>query len=211
MKTLIIGGDGYIGSNLVPRLEKPVIYDIKRGLDIRDPQTLEDFVEEVDAVIHLAAIASIAECEEDPTLAYETNLKGTQNVVDACLRHGIKLVFAGSRSVHRPSVYGATKLLGERLVLQAGGVVNRLANVWGGLRFLELKNSAVAGLNKGTFEERGHGKEIRDFIHVDQVCDEFVESLTRPSGIYEVCTGNEISIDELCRRFGDGEFRVSKG
>lgn len=209
LKILITGGEGYIGSNLEPLLENSIIYDLKRGLDIRNRTKLVRYVEKADAVIHLAAIAGIETCAEDPESAVNTNILGTMNVIKECTLQGKNMVFASSQAVHHPSVYGATKLLGERMTVKAGFTACRLSNVWGGRRFLDLKDSAVARLNKGTWEDRGHDDEVRDFIHVDKVCKHLIAALQWPSGVYETCSGEKITIRELKNRFIQGDFRAT--
>ena len=72
---------------------------------------------------------------------------------------------------------------------------------------MKLKDSAIARLNKCTFEDRGHGEEIRDFIHVDDVCKGIVAAFNYDSGVYDLKSGISISINELIERFHGGEFR----
>ncbi|MCK4964839.1 MAG: hypothetical protein KAS54_07145, partial [Dehalococcoidia bacterium] len=60
------------------------------------------------------------------------------------------------------------------------------------------KETAVARLMKGTFEERGHGQEKRDFIHVDEVCKGLIgASVLPPTSVIDICTGKTLSIDEI--------------
>ena len=205
MRSIITGGLGYIGSNLKELLEDPIIYDLKNGDDIRDWPALNEALADVGICYHLAAWSGIQLCEKDPRAAFEMNVNGTLNVMLVCNRFDIPVVFASSQAAKNPiNVYGLTKRLAEDIVRFYGGIVVRIANVYGGKRYTELKNSAVARLMTGTWEERGHGAEKRDFIHVEQVCEKLVEASSRfikehlPSkSIIDARTGKMLSIDEL--------------
>lgn len=95
----ITGAAGYIGSRVIvemqdahPEWELIAIDNQYRGqvdsvgdveidhVDIRNRDRLEDALEEVDVVCHLAAISGVDDCEENADLAYEVNVQGTNNV-----------------------------------------------------------------------------------------------------------------------------------
>jgi FlaA1/EpsC-like NDP-sugar epimerase len=90
-----------------------------------------------DAVFHAAAYKHVPMMEANPVAAIENNLFGTENLVNACLRHGTSrfVLITTDKAVHPTSVYGASKLLCERLVLdtKAGGafMAVRFGNVLG--------------------------------------------------------------------------------
>jgi nucleoside-diphosphate-sugar epimerase len=69
--------------------------------------------------------------------------------------------------------------------------------VFGGEDYTEKKNTVVAKLLKGTFKLEGDGTQTRDFIHVEDVCKAMTEIMKEPSGIYEIRSGVQISINEL--------------
>lgn len=75
----------------------------------------------IDSVIHAAAIKQIPYCEAHPHEASQVNISGSQNVVSACLAHGVKrvLLISTAKAVNPTSVYGATKLCAERLFVAA--------------------------------------------------------------------------------------------
>ena len=101
---LVTGGAGYLGSKLVRRLARRsdlrvLVTDLRlptspvdgvayECLDVRDP-TLADLVarEKIDTVVHLAAMVSPG---RDRELEYSVDVGGTRNVLDACLRHGVR-------------------------------------------------------------------------------------------------------------------------
>ncbi len=198
---LVTGGEGYIGSNFIDQNDDVKSYDIKRGYDVRDRRQFLEAVKGCSGIVHLAAESHIDFCEANPESAYSTNVYGTGLVseVAACL--GIGLVYASSFAcVERANIYGKTKWLGERLVLAAGGVVIRLANVYGGLnpradsvieKFREAKRRGIPAT------VYGDGMQSRDFIHVEDVCRAFVMGLNAKSGTYEASTGIQTRIIDL--------------
>lgn len=213
---LVTGSKGYIGQNLMKKLDREGLrskgYDIQNGQDILDYEMLRYYIKDCDTVVHLAAIPGVGVCEREPVEAVEVNINGTINIVEAATELGVKTVFISSFAVkgsNRDTVYGLTKRLGEKIVLNENGIVLRLSNVWGGDNYLKMKNSAIARLNKGTWEERGHGSEIRDFVKIDRVCQEIVNMLDKTGPLtYEVSSGHPITINELKRRYHAGEYRV---
>jgi len=85
---------------------------------------------EPDLIYHLAAAKHAPEGEIDPTITAEVNIEGTENVLEAAKRVKAKVVVASTCKAADPeTVYGATKLIAERLTLNAGQVVARFYNV----------------------------------------------------------------------------------
>ena len=89
--------------------------------DVRDADRLRRAMEGVDVAIHAAALKHVPTCEANPLEAVQTNINGAKNVIDAALEQGVQRVLAMStdKAVHPASVYGATKLVAERLFTQA--------------------------------------------------------------------------------------------
>jgi len=208
MVDMITGGSGYIASNLMELLEDPIIYDIKNGDDIRDWPNLIKSLVHVDTCYHLAAWSGVQLCENDPRAAFTNNVNGTLNIMRLYGHLEKPVVFASSMAAENPvNVYGLTKRIAEDIVRFYGGVVVRIANVYGGKRYTELKDSAVARLMKGTWEERGHGAEKRDFIHVEEVCQKLIEASTLPKKtITYACTGHMRTIDDLIKLSESPQF-----
>ncbi|MEA3460802.1 MAG: NAD(P)-dependent oxidoreductase [Bacteroidota bacterium] len=123
MKTLITGGAGFIGSAVVPVLQKEnhdiyVLDNLSFGsrdfidvpdsnfflADIRDKDKVNEVMEQVapDMVVHLAAIHFIPYCNQHPHEAADTNIRGTMNVLNACKRLPAlqKLFFASTAAVY---------------------------------------------------------------------------------------------------------------
>ena len=156
-RLVVIGGAGLIGSHTVDHLLKEdvkevVVYDnFVRGrvenlsAALRDPRVkiydvggdilqtdiLDSALKGVDGVFHLAALW-LLQCHEYPQSAFETNVRGTFNVMNSCVKNGVKrLVYSSSASVYGDAVeepmtedhpfnnqnfYGATKICGEAML-----------------------------------------------------------------------------------------------
>ena len=119
MHVLITGGAGFIGSHVVERMLEHghgvcVLDDLSSGLranlphgvdfhhaSICDPQALRAAVEGVDAIVHLAAIASVTRSVQEPSVTHEVNLTSTVRLAEAAARAGVgKLVYASSAAVY---------------------------------------------------------------------------------------------------------------
>lgn len=89
--------------------------------DVRDKERLNRAFENVDYVIHAAALKQVPACEYNPGEAIKTNVDGAQNVIDAALDRGIKRVVALStdKAVNPVNLYGGTKLVSDKLFIAA--------------------------------------------------------------------------------------------
>jgi len=251
-KILVIGGAGFIGSFIVKELLKEpvkevIIYDnftrgkmrnIEESLkdercyiypfggDIRDIDILDKAMEGVDYVFHLAAMW-LLHCKDFPRTAFEVNIAGTFNVLEACVKHNVKkLIYSSSASVYGDAVevpmtenhpfnnknfYGATKISGEAMAtafndrygLNVIGL--RYANVYGPN---QEQNAVYTGvipimLNKIDAKEpitiNGDGSQAYDFIYVEDVARANICALKsdKDFGFYNVGTGVQTSIKDL--------------
>jgi dTDP-4-dehydrorhamnose reductase len=136
MKALIIGGKGLLGANIAPILDKTfdlTICDIDTW-DITDRASGEGHIEQYrpDVLINLAAITDVDGCEDKRELAERVNGYGAGVIADLSREHNIRFVhistdyvFDGTKALpykendppNPISVYGATKLMGERAVM----------------------------------------------------------------------------------------------
>lgn len=95
--------------------------------DVRDRTRLYRAMEDVDIVVHAAALKHVPICEYNPIEAIKTNIEGAINVIDAVIDKGVESAIAVStdKAVHPVNLYGATKLVAEKLFVQgnsyAGG------------------------------------------------------------------------------------------
>ncbi|PWT90409.1 MAG: UDP-N-acetylglucosamine 4,6-dehydratase (inverting) [Acidobacteria bacterium] len=89
--------------------------------DVRDIDRLRRAMHGVDIVIHAAALKQVPACEYNPIEAVLTNVQGARNVIDAAIDTGVKKVVALStdKAVNPINLYGATKLVAEKLFVHA--------------------------------------------------------------------------------------------
>jgi len=257
-KVLVIGGAGFIGGFVVRELLKTkvgevIIYDnfargkmdnIKDSLkdsrcsifpfggDIRDTDILNKAFEGCDFVFHLAAMW-LLHCKDFPRTAFDVNINGTFNVLEACERHKVKkLIYSSSASVYGDAVevpmteehpfnnknfYGATKISGEamcaayndRYGLEIIGL--RYMNVYGPGQDQHAVYSGVVPimLNKVDAGEQpqinGDGSQAYDFIYVEDVAKSNIRAAESDQkfGYYNVGTGVQTTIRELCKTILD--------
>lgn len=89
--------------------------------DVRDRERVFRAMNGVDILVHAAALKQVPTCEYNPIEAVRTNIDGTVNVVDAAIDNNIERAIAIStdKAVHPVNLYGATKLVMEKLFIQA--------------------------------------------------------------------------------------------
>ena len=252
-KILVIGGAGFIGSFVVAELLKEnvaevVIYDnfargkkeyLKESLmdrrcsifpiggDIREIDILNKAMQGMDYVICLSAMW-LLHCKDFPRTAFDVNIAGTFNVLEACVNHNIKkLIWSSSASVYGDALelpmtethpfnnknfYGASKIAGEAM---ATAFNDRYGLNVIGLRYMNVygphqdQTAAYTGvvpimLNKIDANEapviNGDGSQAYDFIYVEDVARCNVQALKSDTnyGFYNVGTEVQTSIKQLC-------------
>lgn len=226
-KYLVTGGAGFIGSNIVERLvamDKDVVVldnlltgreDNLEGVrdkitfiegDIRDQADVERSLEEVNYVIHQAALPSVARSIDDPLTTNDINVTGTLNLLNLSKKAGVKrLVYASSSSVYGNcevfpqkedmltipiSPYAVSKLTVEyyaRMFSATMGLETvglRYFNVFGPKQDPASKYAAVIPifisllLDDKPCTINGDGKQARDFTYIDNVVDANLASCT---------------------------------
>jgi len=118
-KLIIFSRDWLKQKNLKDELNEPwVRYFIG---DVRDRDRLLRAFRGVDIVIHAAAIKDLESCEYNPSEALQTNVQGTQNVIDACIeRKASKCLFISTdKAVNPINTYGTSKAMAEKLWINA--------------------------------------------------------------------------------------------
>jgi len=254
-KFLVIGGGGLIGShtvdtllrqdvgeviiydnfargrheNLAGALKDPRarIYDV--GGDILQADILDSAMKGIDGVFHFAALW-LLQCHEYPRSAFEVNVKGTFNVMDACVANDVKrLIYSSSASVYGDAVtdpmdedhpfnnknfYGATKICGEAMLrayhhrygLDYAGL--RYMNVYGPRQdyhgaYIAVIMKMLDAIDKGDAPTiLGDGSEAFDFVAVEDCARANVCAMGSDAtdDFYNVGTGKRTSLKELAEK-----------
>ena len=253
MKILVTGGAGFIGSNFVRRtlddaypglegaeivvldaltysgnldnlrsISNPARYSFVHG-DIRDAALLDTLMPSVDAVVHFAAESHVDRSVRDSGIFVETNVLGTQRLLDAALRHNLARfvhvstdevygsIAEGSWDESRPlepnSPYSASKAgsdLLARSYFRTHGlnlVVTRCSNNYGPYHFPE---KVIPLFVTNLIDDKhvplyGEGNNIRDWLHVDDHTRGIAMVLVkgRAGEIYNIGGGTELTNKEL--------------
>ena len=222
----ITGAAGYIGSRVIvemqeahPEWELIALDNQYRGqvdsvgdveiehVDIRNRDRLESTLSGADIVCHLAAVSGVDDCDENPDLAYEVNVTGTNNVAWFCRKTGAGLVFPFSMAVlgdpqsfpitaDQPrdplNWYGRTKAISEQAIKEFadGAFPAHLflkSNLYGEH---EIDGTTVGkptvinffadrALSGETLTVYEPGTQARNFIHVKDVARVYVRSAER--------------------------------
>ena len=131
--------------------------------DVRDLERLTRAVEDVDIVIHAAALKHVPIVEYNPFEAIKTNVLGSQNIIDACLRENVETVICvgTDKAVSPLNTYGATKHLMEKLFVTASNYVNPVRYK---TKFLAVRYGNVLGSSNSVIpkfiEQIQSGKNI---------------------------------------------------
>jgi UDP-N-acetylglucosamine 4,6-dehydratase (inverting) len=88
--------------------------------DVRDRERLYRAMNDVDIVVHAAALKQVPACEYNPLEAVKTNIGGTTNLIDAAIDNNVDrvIVISTDKAVHPVNLYGATKMVAEKLTIQ---------------------------------------------------------------------------------------------
>jgi len=112
--------------------------------DVRDLDRLKRALEEVDYVIHAAALKQVEAAEYNPFEVIKTNIIGAQNIIEACLDSpDVKKVVALStdKSVSPVNLYGATKLCSDKLFVSANNIVGKKNKIFSVVRYGNVMGS----------------------------------------------------------------------
>lgn len=251
-KLVVVGGAGLIGSHTVDELLKEdvkeiIIYDnfvrgtygnienalkdprvriFEIGGDICQTDILNEAFKGADGVFHFAALW-LLQCHDFPRSAFNVNIEGTFNVLQACVAQGVKrLVYSSSASVYGDAVkepmdedhpfyntnfYGATKIAGEAM---ARAYYHRYKLPFVGLRYMNVygprqdyRGAYIAvimkmldNLDKGIAPTLyGDGSQAYDFVYVGDCAKANVCAMKAKTvdQFYNVGTGIRTSIKEL--------------
>lgn len=196
-------------------------------VSINQPFNIE---EEYDCVIHLAALVRVAESEQMPIKYYITNLNGTMNVVNKIKTKNF--IFASTGAADGcESAYGISKRAAEDVVREfctqhrpTPYTIFRFYNVigstvvpptnsdglmWNLMKAMETKEFTIFGKD---YEQSVDGTCVRDYVHVNEICDALMQAIEKPSKSVE-CLGHGVGytvkeIVNLFQKVNDVEFDV---
>ena len=156
--------------------------------DVRDYNAVYDAISDHDFVIHAAALKHVSTGESHPWESIHTNVIGTKNVIDACDKWGALMVLLSTDKAVEPiNTYGATKMLAEKLTLNAGQSVVRYGN--------------VIGSRGSVFEKFREQAKTGQFTITDERCTRFFVTMK-----YAVELAiHALSIDESCLLVSDAK------
>src|SRR3989338_4226508 len=235
-KILITGGAGFIGSHLTQRIvddNEIILFDTLQrnalqytGLqkhknlklvkgDVLDPASVEKSLDDVDIVVHMAAIAGVDTVISKPTTTLKINLIGTYNVLEACRKKDVKrsIIFSTSE-VYGPRIYEAkeadsttlgpigkprwvyamTKVASEFMAdsyhreygIKFTSV--RPFNIYGPRQIGEgaIHNFIVKAIKNEALTVHRPGSQIRSWCYIDDVTDALEEILSNKKSEGEV-------------------------
>ncbi len=250
-RVLVTGGAGFIGSFIVDQMIEAgadhvtVVDDFVRGRhenvadavatgrvevvegDIRDAALVDRLTEGRDLVFHQAALR-ITQSAEEPVRALQVMINGTQNVLEAAVRHGVKKIAAASTAsvygdpsylpmdelhpFNNRTLYGAAKIANEQIL--------RAYNEMHGLEYVMFRPFNVYGPRMDVFGaytevmirwlERlsrgeppvifGDGLQTMDFVYVEDVAEAYLKAMASnvSDEMFNCGTGIETSLRELC-------------
>lgn len=244
------GGAGFIGSHVVDRLvadrhEVRVLDDLSTGNleninryiksgkvdfvegDIRDASVVEESVEDIDVVLHFAAVTSVALSVEKPRFTFEVNVEGTMNLLRACAKKKVgKFLFTSSSAVYgNPKFLPITeehptspispcaesKIAAETFVLSfyekelLSSVVLRLFNVYGPRQGVNGHSGVITRFidscrRRAPLVIYGNGGQTRDFVHIQDAVDAVLiamENEYAEGNVFNIGSGVAISIFDL--------------
>jgi len=231
MKVLVTGGAGFIGSHLTERLLSAgdnvrILDNLSTGKrdnlpqhaamefiegDVRDTSLVDRCVEGMDAVVHLAAVASVQASIDQPMETHQTNFDGTLNLLEASRIHGVKrLLYASSAAIYGDaatapvseetvpnplSPYAVDKLSGEyylRYYFNKFGLpatAFRFFNIYGPRQDPSSPYSGVISIFVNCLQRNrpvtlfGDGSQTRDFVYVADLADLLARAVHGQEGI----------------------------
>ena len=205
-RVLVTGADGFLGRRIAERLSnlgaRTYLTDLDT-LDITDSQLVDQTIRRLrpELVIHLAAMKHAPVGEVHPVDTARVNVLGTNNIVEAATMSGVlpgNLVFVSTCKAAAPeTVYGATKLIGERIALRAGYSAIRLGNVLGSSG--SVLETWVAQRENG--EPLAVSPCLRYWLTPDEAVALNLSAFYLGPGLYYLDAGTPEPVEELARRF----------
>ena len=245
MKILVTGGAGFIGSHLIEQLLQQgndvrvfVHYNIDKiehlinkieiiKGDIRYPDECQEAAEGVDAIAHLAALIHVDRSRRYPQIFWETNVKGTLNILEACRKEDARFLYISTCEVlgHIPegkadeeytfkqprSPYAASKYAAESYCYSYYATyrlpinIARCFNICGPRQRYGVKGAVIPIFINRVLEGKppliyGSGEQTRDYTDVRDIVKGLAQILTNDKiqgELIHLCSGVERSINEI--------------
>jgi len=248
---LITGGTGFLGSHIAKKILPKVDSLTIITLNIRQKTTLKslgidtkkinlvqgdirdfNFIKllfneyEFDTVFHLAALSEVKKCQPNPTLAFETNVMGTINILEACRIYNVEAVAVSSSdkangsgkvpyhedyAMNGNGVYEVSKSCTDLIARSYYSnynlpvIVTRCSNLYGGADMNMsriIPNTIRLALNgSAPMIWKGSEKSIREFLYVEDAVDAYlslIENISKTKGeAFNIGSGEIVTIEDV--------------
>lgn len=248
---LITGGTGFLGSHIAKRILPHVDSLTIITLDVKQRTTLKNinidtnkinlvkgdirdfnFIKllfneyEFDTVFHLGALSEVKKCQPDPKLAFETNVMGTVNILEACRIYNVEAVAVSSSdkaygsgevpymenyAMDGKGIYEVSKsctdLIARSYYSNYGVpvVVTRCSNLYGGadmnMSRIIPNTIRLALEGKSPVIWKGSEKSVREFLYVEDAVDGYlslIENIEKTKGeAFNIGSGEIVTIEEI--------------
>ncbi len=227
MNILITGGSGFIGRYVTSQLKKRghnlMIYDLASPAfdgaiychgSMLDDKKLTSCIEQCDAVMHLAGLLGTSETLDDPVPPAQVNIIGSLTVFQACRRLNLPCCYICVGNHFMLNTYAITKTCAERFALMFNKehgtriAVVRGLNAYGPYQKHKpvrkvIPNFILPALRGSPLTIYGNGKQVMDFIYVEDLAEILCRALLDEHGcydrIFEAGSGRITSINEIAR------------
>lgn len=222
-KIIVLDNFSNSNKNLIKKIQNKNLRIIEG--DVRKIDDIVNSMKNQEIVIHLAAKISVNESIENPNETFDVNVNGTKNVLKACKQNNIKkLIVASSAAVYGEgdkkikvkeekkknpiSPYGESKMKMEEEIEKNNSsnemdyIILRFFNIYGIGQTSEYAGVITKFLEKikknQSLTITGDGTQIRDFVSISDVICSINNAIGyNKSGIFNIASGNEITINEL--------------
>lgn len=248
MKVLVTGGAGFIGSNLVKTLLRQgddvlVLDNLSSGFkknlsdipnvkfikgDIRDSILLDEIMNEIEVIYHLAASVGNKRSIDNPFLDADINVVGTLCILEAARKHHVRKIVVTSsagifgelktlpiredHAVEPRTPYASSKLYSEKISLAYADLYGievmclRYFNVYGPNQRFDAYGNVIPIFMFNMLQDKslhvfGDGEQTRDFVNVHDVVQANIKSAsaTGISGAFNIASGTNVTINQLIK------------